>query len=60
VDMGRNIFQSEFPRAMIQAVRQVVHKHEKPEQAYDLYRTLAAQPAVPLSGNNSLPRRGKN
>jgi putative autoinducer-2 (AI-2) aldolase len=40
VDMGRNIFQSEAPAAMIQAVREVVHELIKPEQAYELYRTL--------------------
>jgi putative autoinducer-2 (AI-2) aldolase len=43
VDMGRNIFQSEAPTAMIQAVRAVVHKGEAPAKAYDLYRTLKAQ-----------------
>src|SRR6059058_5077993 len=40
VDMGRNIFQSEAPVAMIQAVGAVVHQLLKPEQAYDLYQTL--------------------
>ncbi len=40
VDMGRNIFQSEAPAAMIQAVRAVVHERMKPEQAYELYQTL--------------------
>lgn len=40
VDMGRNIFQSESPIAMIQAVRAVVHDNETPEKAYDLYNTL--------------------
>jgi putative autoinducer-2 (AI-2) aldolase len=40
VDMGRNIFQSEAPAAMIQAVRKVVHDLMKPEHAYDLYQTL--------------------
>ncbi len=40
VDMGRNIFQSDAPQAMIQAVRQVVHEKATPEQAFDLYRTL--------------------
>jgi putative autoinducer-2 (AI-2) aldolase len=40
VDMGRNIFQSEAPRAMIQAVGKVVHEEAKPEEAYDLYQTL--------------------
>jgi putative autoinducer-2 (AI-2) aldolase len=40
VDMGRNIFQSEAPVAMIQAVRSVVHERATPEQAYDLYESL--------------------
>ena len=40
VDMGRNIFQSEAPAAMIQAVGKVVHEVMKPEDAFDLYETL--------------------
>ncbi|MBF0566945.1 MAG: 3-hydroxy-5-phosphonooxypentane-2,4-dione thiolase [Nitrospirae bacterium] len=43
VDMGRNIFQSENPIAMIQAVRKVVHEGMKPEEAYELYQTLKKQ-----------------
>jgi putative autoinducer-2 (AI-2) aldolase len=40
VDMGRNIFQSEAPRAMIQAVRKVVHDGYTPAQALEVYETL--------------------
>jgi 3-hydroxy-5-phosphonooxypentane-2,4-dione thiolase len=40
VDMGRNIFQSDAPAAMIQAVRAVVHGGETPAKAFDLYNTL--------------------
>lgn len=40
VDMGRNIFQSDAPAAMIQAVGKVVHERMRPEHAYDLYQTL--------------------
>jgi len=40
VDMGRNIFQSEAPAAMIQAVGKVVHELMPPRQALDLYLTL--------------------
>ena len=40
VDMGRNIFQSDAPAAMLQAVRQVVHEKAKPRQAYDVYQSL--------------------
>jgi putative autoinducer-2 (AI-2) aldolase len=43
VDMGRNIFQSDAPEAMIQAVRKVVHEEMKPEQAFDSYQTLKSQ-----------------
>ena len=43
VDMGRNIFQSESPIAMIQAVRAVVHDNETPEKAFDVYNTLKNQ-----------------
>ena len=41
VDMGRNIFQSEAPAAMIQAVRRVVHDGASPDEAYELFRELA-------------------
>jgi putative autoinducer-2 (AI-2) aldolase len=40
VDMGRNIFQSEAPAAMIQAVRKVVHEKMEPHDAYDVYQAL--------------------
>jgi putative autoinducer-2 (AI-2) aldolase len=40
VDMGRNIFQSDAPVAMIQAVRKVVHEGFTPEQAYQLYQDI--------------------
>ncbi len=40
VDMGRNIFQSESPVAMIKAVKAVVHENETPQKAFELYNTL--------------------
>jgi putative autoinducer-2 (AI-2) aldolase len=40
VDMGRNIFQSEAPVAMIQAVGKVVHELMQPKDAYELFLTL--------------------
>jgi putative autoinducer-2 (AI-2) aldolase len=43
VDMGRNIFQSEAPQAMIAAVAAVVHKNMKPKDALDLFKTLKAK-----------------
>jgi 3-hydroxy-5-phosphonooxypentane-2,4-dione thiolase len=41
VDMGRNIFQSEAPVAMIKAVRKVVHENMNPEHAFELFQTEA-------------------
>jgi putative autoinducer-2 (AI-2) aldolase len=40
VDMGRNIFQSEAPVAMIRATRAVVHEGCSPEEAWDRYQEL--------------------
>jgi putative autoinducer-2 (AI-2) aldolase len=40
VDMGRNIFQSDAPSAMIQAVREVVHAKAKPKKALEVYQAL--------------------
>jgi putative autoinducer-2 (AI-2) aldolase len=42
VDMGRNVFQSDAPAAMIQAVGAVVHKNMKPEEALQMYNDLKA------------------
>ena len=50
VDMGRNIFQSEAPIAMIQAIRAVVHENEKPDKAFDLYKTLKNELSKSLPG----------
>jgi putative autoinducer-2 (AI-2) aldolase len=46
VDMGRNIFQSDAPQAMIAAVAAVVHKNMKPKDALDLFKTLQAKAAA--------------
>ncbi len=40
VDMGRNIFQSDAPEAMIKAVGKVVHELMPPKDAYELFLTL--------------------
>src|ERR1700755_593229 len=40
VDMGRNIFQSDAPKAMIAAINAVVHKNAKPKEAYELFSSL--------------------
>jgi 3-hydroxy-5-phosphonooxypentane-2,4-dione thiolase len=43
VDMGRNIFQSEYPEAMIRAVAAVVHESAQPEEAYEEFVRPQAQ-----------------
>ena len=40
VDMGRNVFQSEAPVAMIKAVSGVVHDGLKPAEGLELFETL--------------------
>ena len=42
VDMGRNVFQSDNPVAMLKAVKSVVHDNLKPKDAFQLYTDLAA------------------
>src|SRR6185437_11329343 len=37
VDMGRNIFQSHAPSAMIQAVAKVAHEDARPDEAFELF-----------------------
>src|SRR5712692_2658797 len=43
VDMGRNIFQSDSPIGMIQAVSKVVHEGMKPAEAFDLYNAICSR-----------------
>ncbi|HSW38860.1 MAG TPA: 3-hydroxy-5-phosphonooxypentane-2,4-dione thiolase LsrF, partial [Acidobacteriota bacterium] len=40
VDMGRNIFQSGSPEAMIRAVRKVVHENTGPKEAFEYFLAL--------------------
>lgn len=37
VDMGRNVFQSDKPLAMMRAVKEVVHNDAKPAEAIEIY-----------------------
>ena len=43
VDMGRNVFQSDSPVAMIQAINAVVHNNLTAHEALELYETLKNQ-----------------
>jgi putative autoinducer-2 (AI-2) aldolase len=38
--MGRNVFQSEDPAAIIQAIGAVVHKGMKPAEAFQMFNDL--------------------
>lgn len=43
VDMGRNIFQSDSPAGMAQAIGRVVHEGYTPQQAYEVYQEIKHQ-----------------
>ncbi len=45
VDMGRNIFQSDSPHGMMQAINAVVHGSAKPKEAFEIYRQVKAEEA---------------
>lgn len=40
VNLGRNIWQNDFPVAMIQAIRAIVHKGATPKEAQEIFDTL--------------------
>lgn len=40
VDMGRNIWQSKWPKAMAAAIRSIVHENTTAQQAADLFNSL--------------------
>lgn len=52
VDMGRNIFQSENPPAMLSAVRAVVHDNLDPAEAYEIFRSQVDAQQPPESRSN--------
>ena len=46
VDMGRNVFQSSDPAAMLQALAAVVHRGETAERAYAMFRDISVKKAA--------------
>jgi len=46
VDMGRNIWQSDHPVAMIRAVRKIVHENASVKEAYELFNSLKESPVI--------------
>ena len=43
VNLGRNIWQNDFPVAMIRAIRAIVHEGASPEQAQELYDSVKSK-----------------
>ena len=50
VDMGRNIFQNDYPVAMIKAVRAVVHGNLKPDEACEAFEEMRLEEPVGSPG----------
>lgn len=55
VDMGRNIWQSEHPVAMIRAVRSIVHGNKNVDESWKLYQKLVGE-----TKNKSNPTKKQN
>ncbi|HET7580636.1 MAG TPA: 3-hydroxy-5-phosphonooxypentane-2,4-dione thiolase [Bacillales bacterium] len=43
VDMGRNIWQSDHPKAMIQAIDAIVHQNYSVNEAHELFESIASE-----------------
>ena len=59
VDMGRNIWQSEHPVAMIRAVRGIVHGNLNVDQAFSLYKKLSNEKSQKDQKSNK-PKKKSN
>ena len=42
VNLGRNVWQSEYPVAMIRAIRAIIHENYKPREAQDAFQQVKA------------------
>lgn len=40
VNLGRNIWQNQYPRAMARALQGIIHDNLKPKEAFELYQTF--------------------
>jgi len=47
VNLGRNIWQNDYPVAMIKAIRAIVHENATPKQAQEIYDTIVKPPPPP-------------
>ena len=60
LDMGRNIWQSEHPVAMIKAARSIIHGNSNVDQAYSLYKKLSANDKPKKSNQNKSKSKKQN
>jgi 3-hydroxy-5-phosphonooxypentane-2,4-dione thiolase len=63
VDMGRNIWQSQYPVPMIKAVRAIVHGNLNVDKAYELFKKLCKETPQPRQNQqrpNTNPNRKQN
>ncbi|MCL4459760.1 MAG: 3-hydroxy-5-phosphonooxypentane-2,4-dione thiolase [Chloroflexi bacterium] len=43
VNLGRNVWQNEYPVAMVRALRAIIHENATPKEAFDLYNSLKSE-----------------
>ncbi|MFH1383014.1 MAG: 3-hydroxy-5-phosphonooxypentane-2,4-dione thiolase [Chloroflexota bacterium] len=43
VNLGRNIWQNDFPVAMIRAIRAIIHENATPEEAQDIFESVKSR-----------------
>jgi len=61
VDIGRNVWQSEHPVAMIKAVRAIVHGNSNVDKAFKLYQKLASEDSKNTQkSKGNKPNQNKN
>jgi putative autoinducer-2 (AI-2) aldolase len=60
VDMGRNIWQSDHPVAMIRAVRSIVHGNSNVDQAFKLYQKLVSEESKKPNPNQNKSKPNPN
>ena len=46
VNLGRNIWQNDFPVAMIRAIRAIIHENASPKEAQELYESIKSETVI--------------
>lgn len=49
VNLGRNIWQNDFPLAMIKAIRAIVHENATPEEANDIFNSIKEDSKIQMA-----------